>query len=789
MQFNRTILDAGLILLLVFSISRPVQSQNLAKWPLDNANQDHAVNVQTGLSATVLQRGNGVSGLQFNANGGGARGWSLGDEKSSQDYLEVCLIPNAGRTVDITGLEFSESRTGVGPRAFEIWYSSDGFVTATRLDSIAVPDDPHERTHTLTSLPASGCNADQLCFRWYAYASESGNGFWYLKNVRLLGSVTAACTPPPLAGSLSAVNIGLNSLDLHLGSGLGDGCLVVMQKGQAVSGKPCNGEIYTGDPVFGDGSALNGSAFVVYAGPWNTTIPVENLEEGAHYYCTLFPYNSTDYCYNLAGPSLLDVFMQCLHPGDVKDTLSFASDGKLSLSWTTPDCFDQILAVVSTHPITGVPSGNGGQYAANPVFGMGSDPSGDFPGDEFPAYLGSGGTVTITGLDNETKYFVKIFARRNFNWSPGIELDAVPFDGCPDLGGHDVVFINEIHYENNGEDVDEGVEIAGPANFSLDGYELLFYETISPSQGQLYLVLPLYDRIDNEGNGYGALWFPVPGMADGSGGIALYNTITQTVVQFLGYRNAFTAIDGAAAGMTSTLIVQSNGSGAFESAAFEAGTSLQLEGEGACPQDLNWNMMVPMSIGTLNANQTVLPITLIAFDARLAEGKKVLVTWSTASEHNNDFMAVERSTDGRAFEEIGRVKGAGESDRILAYSLRDESPAAGMNYYRLRQVDFDGQYSYSPVSGVYVPAGSGELMLAPNPATAELNISGLEVTEGARVEVFNADGQEIAGSWKNKLTSFERLDIGPLAPGLYFVRLADEKGRLYTGRFIKVSGQ
>ncbi len=772
-----------IFLLFAGGIFPSVWGQNLAEWPLDNLTGENPVNIASGLSATVFQRGNGISALQFNAGGAGARGWSEGSEISSQDYFEVCLIPASGRTMEVTGIEFSESRTGTGPRVYQLWYSTDGFATATRLDSVGIPDNPHERTHNLTGLQIGGCNAVPVCFRWYAYQSENSNGFWRLREVDFNGAISAACTPPALAGSLSVVNIGLHTMDLHVGPGAGDGCLVVMRKGQAVASKPCNGEVYTGFPDFGTGGELSNGAYVVYAGPWNANFTAGNLEEGARYYFTLFPYHSTNYCYNLGGPPLLDVVMLCQNPGEITGEMAFAADGKLNLLWTPPDCYDEVLVVASANPVTGAPDGNGSQYLPNLAFGAGSDPTGDFAPGEYPVYRGNGNALTITGLTNETPCFVKVFARRNTNWSDGVEWSATPFDGCPDLGGHDVVFINEIHYENNGEDVDEGVEIAGPANYSLEGYELHFYETIAPNEGQFYLALPLYDRIDDEGNGSGALWFPVPGMADGSGGIVLYNTISQTIVQFLGYRNSFTAIDGVAAGMTSTLLTDPNGGGIFESAAFPAGTSIQMQGTGACPLELYWTMMQPMSPGGLNDNQSVLPIVLLEFTARLYEDR-VLLYWQTASEQNNDYMAVERSADGRTFVEIGRVRGAGNSDQPLSYSLWDDSPHKGINYYRLRQVDFDGKTSYSGVVSVWLAGQPGQLSLAPNPAKDQLQILGLDGKTVTRLEVVNAGGQVMNIPWNNA-ASFESLNIGDLSPGLYFIRLADDSGWFYTGRFVR----
>lgn len=91
-----------------------------------------------------------------------------------------------------------------------------------------------------------------------------------------------------------------------------------------------------------------------------------------------------------------------------------------------------------------------------------------------------------------------------------------------------------------------------------------------------------------------------------------------------------------------------------------------------------------------------LPIELLSFTGQLKDGKGIL-KWSTASETNNDYFTLERSMNGIDFEKIGEVQGAGNSTTILDYSFTDENPFSGINYYRLRQTDFDGAFDYSEI--------------------------------------------------------------------------------------------
>lgn len=112
--------------------------------------------------------------------------------------------------------------------------------------------------------------------------------------------------------------------------------------------------------------------------------------------------------------------------------------------------------------------------------------------------------------------------------------------------------------------------------------------------------------------------------------------------------------------------------------------------DGACPIE---NVA---SRSILVASCVFLPVELISFTAS-PSGKQVVVDWVTATERNNKFFLVERSSDGQHFEPIGMVNGAGDSQMVTRYSYTDERPLEGVSYYRLQQTDTDGTTSYSDV--------------------------------------------------------------------------------------------
>jgi hypothetical protein len=108
---------------------------------------------------------------------------------------------------------------------------------------------------------------------------------------------------------------------------------------------------------------------------------------------------------------------------------------------------------------------------------------------------------------------------------------------------------------------------------------------------------------------------------------------------------------------------------------------------------------VYFTIGSVNTTSTPLPIGLLSFTAAAKE-KQVEIKWCTVSEKNNDYFTIERSASGVGFTELIRIAGAGTYSGILNYSTIDHNPFSGKSYYRLKQTDFDGLFTYSNIAPV-----------------------------------------------------------------------------------------
>lgn len=167
-----------------------------------------------------------------------------------------------------------------------------------------------------------------------------------------------------------------------------------------------------------------------------------------------------------------------------------------------------------------------------------------------------------------------------------------------------------------------------------------------------------------------------------------------------------------------------------------------------------------------------LPIILKYFKAS-ANDQTVGLTWSTATETNNDRFIIERSADGTRFLEIGQVNGAGNSTEAKNYSFTDETPLQGINFYRLKQVDFDGQLAYSAVVSVSI-GKSVNIRLTPQPVNDQLRVQFDEALKtDAAWEVLDFSGRLVLSGTLAAETATLDIDMTTLTKGSYVLRIAD----------------
>ena len=185
------------------------------------------------------------------------------------------------------------------------------------------------------------------------------------------------------------------------------------------------------------------------------------------------------------------------------------------------------------------------------------------------------------------------------------------------------------------------------------------------------------------------------------------------------------------------------------------------------------------TITTSDSGIAPLPVELISFQAE-AQGTGARLQWTTASEKNNLYFAIERSTDGRTFTQLGKTAGQGSASQAHTYTWIDSkgsSVAVATVYYRLRQVDTDNTTSYSPVRPVtFLPTTAQlNLQVYPNPCQQQLGVLFNAAQSGvANLRLTNALGAVVAERTLETVVGSNTLPLNPtqeLRPGVYMLLL------------------
>ncbi|WP_420577393.1 T9SS type A sorting domain-containing protein [Ekhidna sp.] len=166
----------------------------------------------------------------------------------------------------------------------------------------------------------------------------------------------------------------------------------------------------------------------------------------------------------------------------------------------------------------------------------------------------------------------------------------------------------------------------------------------------------------------------------------------------------------------------------------------------------------------------LLPVSLIDFTGN-TEGNSVRLNWSTATETNNDYFFIERSSDGMNFSELARVAGAGNSDKVINYTLKDTHPLSGISYYRLSQFDYDGQFERLGTIRISTQHSDvHSILVYPNPSSDRLHLIMNDGSAPDHVELYDLSGAQYqAPLFKND--GITQLDIEGLKAGVYLLKI------------------
>lgn len=173
---------------------------------------------------------------------------------------------------------------------------------------------------------------------------------------------------------------------------------------------------------------------------------------------------------------------------------------------------------------------------------------------------------------------------------------------------------------------------------------------------------------------------------------------------------------------------------------------------------------------------SILPIDLLSFKGNEQE-RMVNLSWTTLTETNNDLFEIYHSTDSRNFNLITSLKGKGNNSTLANYSFLHESPKTGINYYKLKQIDYDGRSSQSDIIAVNIDGVSSRLNIHPNPTSGSVNIT--TDSDEFELKIYNAVGTIIMK------TDQRFIDLTSQPKGIYYFQLASNNVIIETKKVIK----
>ncbi|MBV6484111.1 MAG: hypothetical protein KFKLKKLM_00595 [Flavobacteriales bacterium] len=458
----------------------------------------------------------------------------------------------------------------------------------------------------------------------------------------------------------------------------------------------------------------------------------------------------------------------------------------IDLNWTSGNGSKRII-VASTSPIVGTPTDQT-NYSANTNFGSGSTIS----ANEFVIYNGSGNSTTVNGLSASTTYYFAIFeyngttlnCTENYYTTSvltgSFSTPACPISACAEITGilvdacgGAIEGINEFFTFTN-----------GTTNLSIDSLSVTF-----PSGGsfcnsgcgtQVWTTNPTFVNSLNITAGCAGLFVetdPIPANANiivftgssptfsfdfsglcGTGPYyAIFADNTNTGGRFANY-NATCANRTLTVEFGTTCTDNAiydrcllpNADGAY--VAFDASGNATYANDGCTP------------IATL-------PIELLSFTGK-SIGSSNLLEWETTTEINNDYFTLERSSNATHFSELGTIKGAGNSNTLLHYQYTDNAPLEGINYYRLKQTDFDGAYSYSSIVALANSPTKFTIWNSSNTLFVKSDKENLS----SSLKIYNLLGELIFEKVFEELTSIE---TSTFSSGIYLVKVQTAKA-VYT---------
>jgi hypothetical protein len=176
-------------------------------------------------------------------------------------------------------------------------------------------------------------------------------------------------------------------------------------------------------------------------------------------------------------------------------------------------------------------------------------------------------------------------------------------------------------------------------------------------------------------------------------------------------------------------------------------------------------------------------VSLLAFEAK-AQQANVHLTWTSVIEINNEYYSIERSADGKNFESLSTIKGAGNSSAIIDYIFIDPSPLFGKSYYRLKQIDAYGNGSYSDIIGISISENPLFEILSAE-STVHLTFTAAK-SEKCNINIYGMDGSQVFNTALsvNRGKNVKDLECTYLEKGMYLLSISNDEEILSKEYFV-----
>ncbi|OQP62041.1 hypothetical protein A3860_29235 [Niastella vici] len=566
-------------------------------------------------------------------------------------------------------------------------------------------------------------------FAVYDYNTSVAGANDYLTSSFLAGNAATITWPVTQTSGLNATSIQATQANINFSAGNGASRIFFMRANTPVDAVPQDMTSYLGySQTFGTVKFGATDNAIVYrtssaVGPFSVT----NLSPNTTYYVTAFEFNgSSALAYLVPGNSFS--FTTTDLPGATTPTVAASAplisavDGnKFTFKWTNGDGAGRMVVMRAGSAVNFTPA-SATNYTANASFGSGSN----LGNDQYVVFNNTtGNTVTVTNLLPSTTYYLTVF---EYNGTGSLQ-----------------------RYLTSSVLATTGATVFAPTQGASNG-------VASSTTNSLTL---------NWQNGNGANRLVV--LKKGSNVSAMPADLSAYPANTVFKSGSQIAIDEYvvyAGNGSSVTVTGLNAGDVYYYKVFEY--------NGAMAPVYNTSSVLSGNIAT-----GTLPVTWLYFNAT-QKSDKVVLTWGTSAEINSEYFIVERSENGAAFSEAGRVAASGNHNGSANYSFTDAVPVQQKWFYRLKQTDKDGVYSFSKI--VTVQPGEQEVArLQPNPVQTNFRVQLPDNSAPAILVIYNAAGIQVH---KQTISNGQTVNAQSLTAGMYYLQV-QQGSRQYRIKMVK----